>query len=229
MSKVSTGRRRKKGKVNKFNRFVNKGMRSVAKYALNNPMKIMKGAMTAYKYLNPEVKFLDQTFSLVPGNTLGTVTYVSALAQGSDNNNRIGRSIKLLHFNFNISVVHNASAVTTVTRIIFVADIQQNGTAPLMTDLLSAGATDVNSTYNITTAKGRFRILYDRSVATSNTAQQVVSLNCVCPFNAHVEYKGTTSGAGDAGKNNIYMMCLSDQGTNHPQVTGYTRIRYVDN
>lgn len=216
--------RKRRGFITRVGQGLTRGIRGafpIAKQALS----IASGIKSL---MNVEVKVNDATISTTPDNATGSVSYCSAIGQGNDYTDRQGRSVKGVYVHWQLLLTLNGIATATSIRLILARDIQQQGTAPTIGDILQQVQT--TGAIKLSAARGRWDILMDkRCVLTANGYNRKCFYSGFRKYPFHIEYKGTTSGASDAGMNALYLFALSDETTNTPSVTGIVRLRYVDN
>lgn len=175
---------------------------------------------------NAEVKYSDTSMNTNPSNA-GQVSYCSGVTQDVDNNQRIGRSIKLVNMSWTYMCELNAGVtLASQVRIIVFIDYECNGAAPAVLDLLSTA--DITSPYNMVFSLRRFRVLYDKLFALSKNGTACVTGHEGIPYKGHVYFEGISNGIASAGKGSIFCLHISNEATNTPNVNMRHRIRYVD-
>jgi len=215
-----SSRRRKQ-----FGRFAGK---SAQAYMKPSVPAIARAAWSGVKYLrtlvNSETHKLDTSTS---GNvtTTATITHITAIAQGDGINQRTGNSILVNYIYMRTQIVLNASATTSMFRLLLIRDLQQVGdTAPALLDVLTTA--DCNSFLNANNV-GRFKILHDCVYSLDNAQRKQLFFKKYIKLNQHVRYNGSAS--SDIQKGGIYLMVLSDQTTNPVQIYNNVRINWHDN
>ncbi len=186
-----------------------------------------------------ELKFLDLASATYACDTTGTVTALNLVAQGDDDNNRIGRqiyckSIRVIgHF-----IPQSATATaSTLARVMLVWDSQPNGALATITQILNAST---SLTHTNLDNRERFTILRDTFTplgSFSNTASQAVSgaptVACINEYiklgGQKVTYSNTTGVIGSVATGALLMVTISDLASG----TGYnfnatTRLRFTD-
>lgn len=201
------------------------GYKTVAKYT---NWATLWGAIKDIKSLiNVESKFCDTNFATTAVNTTGGIQWISSISEGSDYNNRDGLSVKAA----NMFLRGTVTVATTPTnyaqnlRFIVFIDKESVGT-PTTTDLLES-PTNYVSPLNHTNGK-RFQILWDKvyDVQVTGSSGRVIKL--WRKLGHHIKWLNTTTGVKQG---HIYVAYLSDgnaAGVN-PNLTFYSRIRYIDN
>lgn len=182
-----------------------------------------KMALGLRKLINVEWKYHNQSATLNPST--GTVTHLSNIGQGDDNDLRSGRSILLKSVYLQAVNVINASAANTTTRVIIFVDHDAGGVSPTVTDVLQTAS--IISARNLDTDLGRFTILMDKCINLSDNGNRQITIKKYIPMNIHIKYDGTAS--TDFSKNNIWMITLSSEPTNTPEFSYNLRLRYIDN
>jgi len=226
------------GKYRKTTGRVKRGRRKVGKpyqVQVNSGSKVkslagwvpwlLKNGLMLKSLVNTEKKLCDVNTSTTVDST-GFISYISAVAQGSDAFERTGRSIKPLYYHCNCDYQMNASATRTFLRIILFQDSECNAATPAISDVLVNSV--VASQYNILTSKGRFKFLMDKLIPfDSSNIAKTDKFTCSVPLK--IFYEGTSSAVGSAGKNGLFCLFLSDQATNTPSINVRHRLRFVDN
>lgn len=191
----------------------------------NDATKAIKMAGKALSLINVENHRYDNTTSIANQTTTATVQTLGAIAQGDNVSNRQGNSIKMTQIDGRIGVYHNGSATKTFTRVIVGVDHQCNGALPAATDVLAIG--DVFSLRNMDQAK-RYTILVDEVVGT-DTSHLLKWIEFHKPLDFHMEFKGTSSAVTDISTNNLFLIAVSDEATNGPQIERMIRLKWIDN
>ncbi len=192
-----------------------------------------------------ELKFHDLDIDDALIAQAGTIAQVSCvtIAQGTLENNRIGRKCTITNINWRWDIVLNdtATADTTaeVVRVILFQDKQTNGNGVAATAALILETDDYQS-FNNLAEKGRFKILLDRFYdlnAVSGSGQNAadvfgevvvndsVYLKCAIP----IEYDNSvnTGAIGSVRTNNIGVLLLSKDG-NLTTFSSKMRLRFSD-
>ncbi len=154
-------------------------------------------------------------------DTTAVIQNLSAIAEGLDDNNRLGRKIHAEKIE--ISGIMSKHSVSTFSsyRIVLFRDNFGTTTAPDRADLFENendffnGKPRAHSTQKLK----RFTILMDKHIVLNETFD---NNNTARPFsftkklNWNILYTGTA--ATDEGKNNLWLMTGSDEATNVPSV-----------
>jgi len=199
--------------------------------------------------MDAEKKVADLGPAQLSMNTTGTFTLLAAPVPGSDFTNRIGRKtlIKSVYIRGIVTaeLADQDGPVVGISgaqlgRMIIFADMQPNGAAPIVTDLL----TSANSTAQLNlNNRDRFRIYCDKcfaieayaysttagaSVASLSNAYNVKKfkkLNLETIYNA-----GTAGTIADIQSGALYMLTIGNRaaGTDDCTAALSTRVRFVD-
>lgn len=166
----------------------------------------------------PEKKFFTQTASDGSIDTAGTITQLSAIAQGDDVNNRQGNDVQMDYLDINL-IATNTNATgdegfNTILRFLIVQDTQQNNITPTIAQVLSS--VDVLSHLNPDNV-GRFKVIFDKKVVLNSEAQDQVAksliqrsyLHCYHKFSGKSAKLEFTGAAGtDVHNNHLYFMAI---------------------
>lgn len=187
--------------------------------------KAMRMAGKALALLNVEEHVVDNNISIANQTTAATIGNLFSITQGDGIANRQGNSIKATQIHGRFTVYKNASASESSIRIIVGIDHQSNGVLPAVTDVLAVG--DVHAMRNTDYGK-RFTILMDkRSYLTA--AKAIWQPEFHKQLSMHCEFKSNLGGIQDFSTNSFFIIVVSDEVTNGPQVEKYVRLRYLDN
>lgn len=179
------------------------------------------------KLVNTEYKYIDTgdsgSFSTTP-----TVTLLNGCAQGTTAITRNGQSIRITSLNFNFySTIHASAATSTMARILVVLDSQPNGAAMTAQQLLVTANTV--SPMLLGNAR-RFRVLMDKRFALSINGTEIFQSHKYFKMDVHTTFNTGSAGTiADIQTNSLYLIQISDQATNVPQMTWTARVRFIDN
>ncbi len=196
---------------------------------LNTASKALAVAYSVKKLLNVESKSLRTTLDTTPDNT-PVITALSNPAQGDDFNARNGRKIRLQSIRVKGRVTVNASAVSSIFRLVIFRDNNGSTTAPVITDLYPDAAAYNGGimTNDDPQTNSRFSILYDRNfLLVSTGGSEMRSINQYKKIASHVYFTGTA--ATDEGKGMIWMITSSNEATNTPSVLADAVVKFIDN
>jgi len=196
-----------------------------------------RGVQGPLRRAKDERKVIDVDPANYVADTTGSVTLLNGIATGTDFTDRIGRKIRMKSFYIR-GVVRpiDATIGNTLARLIIVYDMQTNGAAPAITDVLKSASPSSQLNMN---NRDRFRILIDKQYpigATSDVATQsfagsptVHQIKKYKKLNLEVLFNGTTNAVGSIATGSIYMITIGDQVANNGgQFNVSTRIRFED-
>lgn len=211
----------------RYKKTIKKGRMSYTKGA-TSALALAKQALKDIWYLkglvNSEMMKNDVASSTTIANT-GSIIRMVDIAQGDADGQRTGNSILLRGINLKLVFTQNVSATDTLYRIILFQDTQQVAdTNPAVADVLESVSTlaPLNSE-----SVGRFKIMKNWFFHTSNSSDTVKHVKYYLNLRQHMRYNGTAS--TDYQKGGIYLLILSDQGTNTPTMFYNKRVYYHDN
>lgn len=191
--------------------------------ALRIVPSLVKSVATIQSMINTELKFVDTNNTFNPSSS-GTVSYLSGMATGTDDSERIGNSI-LAHDNYiRLSCAFNTSASATFVRIILICDKECDGVAPVVTNVLQTASpySPLNQDFS-----DRFVVIWDKFFSQDPQKLTMATKKyTTTPF--HIKYDGSTSGVASAKENNIFMLSITNEATNTPTIVYYNRFRYYD-
>lgn len=156
---------------------------------------------------------------------------LTPIAQGISDTQRIGDQIDLCSIQGRYALSVGAGDGTNIMRVSVVQwleDTSVTGT-PIYGDILqySTSPADIVSPWELDKNK-RYRVLWDKLftlVEGADTAVQIIEFYINKGFQKKIQYtNGATTGIGK-----IYLMFESDSVlASHPQLSGYSRVRYFD-
>lgn len=199
------------------------------------------------KGVKQELKVSDITTAQYAVNTTGTFTLLHVPILGTDYTQRIGRKtvIKSLYIRGRV-LIENAQVFTAAItcaaqqpRMILFWDMQPNGAAPAVTDLLNTA--DSTSHLNLNN-RDRFRIIKDKTfvfdpmvitaaTAVANWNRTISDIKCYKKLTGEVIFNGTNGGTiADINSGALYMFWIGNvpAGTNDSLAVLSTRIRFDD-
>lgn len=197
-------------------------------------------ASLALSMLNSEKKFVDLTAQTPGAISAGAFTLLNPLSQGTANGTRVGDQVRFTDLDVRLTL-YNTPTNTAWVRIMIIKDMQPNGAAPTLANLLSDTGGGVVSFRNLDYGK-RFRVYADRVYSLMANDLETPAQPMFVKF--HVDLKGTKKknlpniteyGLGNAGtiadisKGAYYLVSLSNLTSSGPTVSFNSRMKYVDN
>ena len=202
------------------------------------------GYASAPKPASPqEVKFFDTVFPTanIPAGSASLIdsTVVAEIQNGTGPQSRIGRKIKVIKIDYDVTVTYNGATATPratdAVRIDYWLDKQCNGAAPAAAELYTtvAPALGTGQMPNLFNEK-RFKRLFSRVLQYNpqnsiGAASGDVGVKFEGSFkpNCIIEYDASTGNITDLTSNNIFTCWSSDRGLCFTEAV-FTRVHYVD-
>lgn len=170
-----------------------------------------------------ERKYLETRLNNAEPGAGGSVISLDAIAEGTDFNQRVGRKIRSLYLQYNISVVTTITASTNQSfpfSVYFVLDRQPNGTVPTVGQILDTSV--VPAPYamkNIQLFEERFKILkHHVGLSSGFGASQedamfsgYIDLTKIGSRDEVMHFAG--SAAAEPNTNGLYCLIATDDGT----------------
>lgn len=203
-----------------------KGKSSLEKMAGWVPW-LLSNALHLKRLINSEQKYIDSLVQITGVSNSGVINFLTGTAQGTDENNRIGRTIKPMYIHFNGATYLNSVGTQAQIRFLVVVDSETNGANPTTLDILQSA--DPLSQYNITTSKGRFRVIYDKLCMMNTALTRECSVIATRKLYQKIQYEGTGATVASASKYHLFSLFITDQTVNLPDVVFNFRVRFVDN
>lgn len=209
-------------------------------------------ASRGYKPNTVEKKVFDIDSATYAANTTGSVTTLFIPTLGSDMTNRVGRktTVKSLYVRGFLQVEASQSTWTSPlnsvpqqARLIIAIDMQPNGAAPAISDVLKE-STKTQSQLNINN-RDRFKILSDKTYvlggaiynttatqAVASQNDQIKQIKIFKKLNLETIFNGTNGGTvADINSGSLFMLTLGNIGAGSGVDADFflsTRVRFVD-
>lgn len=176
------------------------------------------------KLINSEHKFIDSS-NTTALSSAGSVILLSGVAQGTTDITRIGNSLIFQDLVFNYDIEASNLVFTTNVRVMLIIDKELDGALPTAANILQA--VNVRSPMNMDFSK-RFVVLKSKNHAFSLNGSSTVAKKIYVKLPFHGYYDGATAAVGDCKENQILLLLVSDQPTNTPSISYYSRIKFTD-
>lgn len=186
----------------------------------------------------------------IPISSTGTVYYLSTIAQGIDDHERIGSDVIWTSVTIDWYFVNPSTAASdshNTCRFMVVLDKMPRGTLPAIGDILqlsdSTGTNNVIPVYALPNwdNRRRFRILYDKRVVVyqmttvvtpvtaSGNGPGITPRRFTLKFHYKNTYSGTTGVISQSVLKNLYLCYASDSSiVDHPELHFSHRLKYRD-
>ncbi len=193
--------------------------------------KLVKQVKKNTRMINSREKSFLRTVVDSTPDTTAVVQNIAIPAQGDDDNQRIGRKIHAEKIEIGGRIIKHSTASSSSVRYIIVKDNSGTTTAPVVTDIFE-NETDFFSgaprAHNAQALK-RFTILWDKHMIINEAFDGNASMpkiHFTKKLNLNILFTGPA--ITDEGKNNLYLISGSDEGTNVPAVVADTVFTYSD-
>lgn len=188
--------------------------------------KAYSGVRMLKGIVNAEKKTFDLDVALTAfASTTPVLTLLSGIAQGDDYTAREGRSILAKTLQLKVIVLGNsAQTADQFVRVILFKDMNNVGTAPTSSDIIST-YDDLRNPDPV--MMKRYQILVDQSYKLNVNGNTSYELDRFINLNCHMKFSGT--GATNVGENAVYLILASSTATNASSYLVHSRLRYYDN
>ena len=149
------GKKKSNEKLGKYYRFKKKDSLAI---------KALKMAHNVRQLINVEFKKKDTTGDDVAVTQAGAVVLLNGIAEGTDFNERVGRSIKIQSLLAKVAITQNSldsGTVGAICRVMLIIDKKPAGGAPTVNDILDASGTSQYLAPRNLNNRNRFVILRD--------------------------------------------------------------------
>lgn len=189
--------------------------------------KLARDVYRVKSLVNAEFKKVDVTnTSAVPSTTWSTVL-LNGVAQGDDNDQRNGRSLKCTSINVNGFLLKHNSAAQTIIRIALVYMARTESANPTLSHVFTTD-NSVVSKYNVDHA-GDYKILFDRTIMLDGANKTMSKISIRRKLYNHMKFSGTGGTVSSIESGGLFLIYMSNEGTNTPTFNYSSRFRYVDN
>lgn len=187
--------------------------------------------------VNTEKKYYDVAISK-SGDTAAQVICLTGMAQGDTESTRVGDSIMPKSLQAKLKLMFDTTNPSENVRVVIVKDKDNNvGTPPGYTQVYQMTAP---YTLRSMDYPKRFKVLYDK-IFTCNTTKPVVNIDWYYKYKMMKDFKGNYTRGDhitftgqldtDTARSHVYLMLISSHadGASALSLSGYTRLRYIDN
>lgn len=180
-----------------------------------------------------EKKVIDTDPATYNVSTTGTVTLINGVATGSDFTDRTGRKIMMRSVYLKGFLEPEDGLVNnSLARVMLVYDMQSNGAAPSITDILKSATSLAQLNMN---NRDRFRIVMDKVfpmgglTAAFSQSPTVHALKKFKKCYYETVFSGTTSGIASIATGSLFLVTIGNQaaGTGST-LTASVRVRFND-
>ncbi len=206
------------------------GYKACGNMVYGDAKKALKIALATKRLLNVEIKNHDVQQSVANITTTPVIVQLTNIPQGDGTSERDGAQVKLTQLEFRMQVLLNGSATRSSYRILIICDKQTNQALYSAADVLE----DVTSTDMIFSPinldnKRRFQILDDWTVHVGTAEGRIKHFKKFYKMNKIIRWDASTSAIADLTQSSLSLLMVSSEATNGPQITSFSRVRYIDN
>lgn len=191
--------------------------------------KALDLAIKTKKLLNVEYKIID-TADQGFFNPLGIVIPINLCGQGTGAQARTGVSVKTISNQYRMFVTASAANTTNdqVYRVIMFRDRNNQGVAPLVTDVLESAF--VNAPLN-NNNKTRFEVLHDKIdyVGTNSKQSSIWKIFKREKGNSHAYYEGSNNTIAELLRGGVFLLLIGEAAMNQPHYEFISRFKFIDN
>jgi len=189
--------------------------------------KLAKDVYRVKSLMNVEFKKIDVNHTAAVPSTTWSTVLLNGIAQGDDYDMRNGRSVKCTSINVNGFLLKHNSAAQTIIRIALVYMPRTDLVNPTTSQIFAVDNSTV-SKYNINYA-GYAKVLYDRTIMLDGANKTMSKLSIRRKLYGHMRFIGTDATVGSIERGGLFLLYMSNEGTNTPTFNYQSRFRYVDN
>jgi len=184
----------------------------------------------ALSLINPEFKYIDEEATHNSVTTTHILDLLNPLGLGTTSTTRNGTSVKNMSIDIGLLVTRNtASTTNNFVRVVLVLDKHPNAVAPTAANIFQSSAA-LLSPRNLA-FRNRFVFLKDWIIDIGNAGNRPsVHAKLYKKLQLHTTFNtGNSSTIADITENAFYLCMVSDASTNAPNITYWSRIRFLDN
>ena len=177
---------------------------------------------------NTEKKFIDNASSGNQSSTIA-ITPISLAGQGDTASSREGNKLVMMSLQMKYTWKQSESAAATRCRIMIVEDRQVNGATFSANDLLESTAlgTAIISPLNLDGAF-RFKVLYNKVHSLSINGSKVQYAEMFKKINIRARYSNSGGTIASVLSSGLFVVAVSDETSQTPNLSFFTRIRFND-
>ncbi len=200
--------------------------RKFNKKHLSIAKKALREVRTLKRKTRPELKVFDIDSTVLTPTTTWSVTHVTAIPQGDNQETRDGMAVRVGFLEMRWFLAQHATPTQTLVRIVIVRDNDQvESTLPPGIDVIQ-GTTVVDQKNRQSLLKKRFTFYMDKVFVLTDATHPLIRGH----FRKKVAFPVRWSGvnAADIDKNGVFLYTLSDQAVNKPNFQFTFRVYYTD-
>lgn len=198
--------------------------------AVSTASKALAVAYGIKKLMNVEFKFHDVQNTVTAITRTPNIIQLTNIPQGDTSESRDGAQIKITRLTIKYIISGSPSSVFTWVRVMLVHDKQTNQAIYTDSDLLQdVSAFDSLVSANNLDNKYRFRVLYNKVHRFSNVGNNSSYSEIMKDLDMRIRFDNSTSTIADLTSSSLSLVFISNEDTNSPLLTLFSRIRYVDN
>lgn len=173
-----------------------------------------------------DTKYFDSVALATAVGTAGFIVNLSNIDQGDNEGNRTGDSVKAKSLECVVHTQGNAVASNSAIRMIVFSDTMNQGTTPAVADVIStAGGFTIQSLPNLLNYdQGRFKFHLDRTFMFNGAGEYQQWLKKRVKYSKRINWLGISG--TDEGKNQLYVLFISNNNASQPTVTYQFRLNY---
>lgn len=175
------------------------------------------------KVKQEEVKFHANVQTAQPVGTSAAVYPLTNIVEGDAFNEREGNKCLASSLLFRLAAIQSTPATETFLRCIILIDKDNNGVAPVASDILEQNANYLSPLSHVNGK--RFKVLMDRMLLMT-VGEGGADLKYFTKLTHSVRYDGAL--ATDVREGTMYLLLCSNQGTDFPLIDFYSRFRFTD-
>lgn len=172
---------------------------------------------------------LDLTYNCPLTSSFGSPVFLTPIAQGTDQQERIGRSIRIKSVQIRLKTVTTGSPAVGQIRYVIVYDRQSNGVTPVSTDVF-AGSAQFNDPMQLN-YKERFVVLMDRITDSQQSSAVPISDKAYVKCDLDQIWAGAGGSAGNIRTGSIWLFMANnaDSAVGVASDVNYSvRVRFTD-
>ncbi len=205
------------------------GYKACGRMVFGDAKKALAVAQGLKRLLNVEIKNHDVEQTSATITQTPVIIQLSNIPSGDTTITRDGAQCKMVGINLNYFLTVDPTLPRTVVRIMLVIDRQTNQAVYSNADLLDSTVSQLNivSPRNLNNLH-RFIVLYDKTHMLSLDTP-TVTVRKYIKKDVLLRFDASTPSIADLAQNSLSLVQITNEGTNHPIITSFLRLRFVDN
>lgn len=208
--------------------FMQKGRKYKRRYIRKDAKRLASAALRLARSNRRSIEVKEITNQSTGSvSSTGSVTSMTAIAEGDDLSQRTGRKVQLKSIQIRGFLTNTdlTNADASIVRMMIVRDNTYKSTAPLIADILQNSVPYALRTQEPEKKKA-YTVLYDKLMGVDLNSRNQIIFEKYKKVSGEVIFDGTSSATGNKG--GLYLLLVSNRSSDLPICNLQVRVRYTD-